>query len=96
MPYRVNLGTAGPDLHFGARIGDRYLDPTTLLGPGGPPEVHLVPDEAVPEVADDRAALAEMMAESTPAGGARFTDAPPDRARSDVGEALDRLVSAWR
>jgi len=38
------VGTAGERLHFGARAGDTYLDPARLLG-GGPPEVHLVPDE---------------------------------------------------
>lgn len=38
------LGTAGPTFHFGARAGDAYVDPARLFG-GGPPEVHLVPDE---------------------------------------------------
>lgn len=36
------LGTAGPVLHFGARVGEGYIDPSVLLG-SGPPEVHLVP-----------------------------------------------------
>ena len=38
------VGTAGDRLHFGARAGDAYVDPTLLFG-AGPPEVHLVPDE---------------------------------------------------
>ena len=38
------VGTAGARLHFGARAGDAYLDPARLFG-GGPPEVHLVPDD---------------------------------------------------
>src|SRR5437867_6908643 len=38
------VGTAGSQaLHFGARVGDAYLDPA-LLFDGGPPEVNLVPD----------------------------------------------------
>ncbi|MEA2826434.1 MAG: hypothetical protein QOG43_873 [Actinomycetota bacterium] len=37
------VGTAGDTVHFGARIGDVYVDPVLLFG-DGPPEVHLVPD----------------------------------------------------
>ena len=36
------VGTAAGAVHFGARAGDEYLDPTVLFG-GGPPRVHLVP-----------------------------------------------------
>ena len=36
------VGTARGPVHFGARAGDEYLDPTVLFG-GGPPQVHLVP-----------------------------------------------------
>ncbi len=39
------VGTAGPVLHFGARAGERYLDPSLLLA-GVPVEVHLIPAEA--------------------------------------------------
>lgn len=45
------VGTAGRTVHFGARAGQEYLDPTALFG-GGPPKVHLVP-------ADQRHPLAE-------------------------------------
>jgi hypothetical protein len=38
------VGTARGAVHFGARAGDEYLDPTSLFG-GGPPEVHLVPTD---------------------------------------------------
>ena len=38
------VGIAGEGLHFGARVGDDYIDPVRLFG-GGPPQVHLVPDE---------------------------------------------------
>lgn len=39
------VGTAGAWLHFGARVGDAYVDPLVLLGAGGGRvAVHLVPD----------------------------------------------------
>lgn len=38
------VGTAGGPVHFGARAGDRYIDPTLLLG-GGDVDVRLVPVE---------------------------------------------------
>jgi murein DD-endopeptidase MepM/ murein hydrolase activator NlpD len=42
------VGTAGPLLHVGARIGDEYIDPLSLLPPdGGHIHVRLVPDEAL-------------------------------------------------
>ena len=37
------IGTSGEDLHFGARVGDDYIDPRTLFD--GPPQVFLVPDD---------------------------------------------------
>lgn len=37
------VGTSGERLHFGARAGDDYIDPTTLFDTG-PPHVFLVPD----------------------------------------------------
>lgn len=48
------VGTAGEALHFGARIGEAYVDPAPLLA-GAPPSVHLVP--VVPDRL--RVALAE-------------------------------------
>jgi murein DD-endopeptidase MepM/ murein hydrolase activator NlpD len=38
------VGTTGDRFHFGARIGDVYIDPALLFGDAGPPRVHLVPD----------------------------------------------------
>lgn len=38
------VGTSGDRLHFGARVGDDYVDPANLFA-GGPPEVHLVADD---------------------------------------------------
>ncbi|HVF13715.1 MAG TPA: peptidoglycan DD-metalloendopeptidase family protein [Acidimicrobiales bacterium] len=40
------VGTAAEAVHFGARIGEVYVDPVLLFG-DGPPEVHLVPDAAL-------------------------------------------------
>ncbi len=37
------VGTSSGSLHFGARIGEAYVDPTLLFG-DGLPEVYLVPD----------------------------------------------------
>ena len=41
------VGTTGERFHFGARIGDDYVDPARLFGGAGPPRVHLVPDRDV-------------------------------------------------
>ena len=38
------IGVARAAVHFGARAGDEYLDPTALFG-GGPSKVHLVPTD---------------------------------------------------
>lgn len=38
------VGTSGEHLHFGARLGDVYIDPAQLFQQG-PPHVFLVPDE---------------------------------------------------
>ena len=40
------VGTSDGSLHFGARIGEAYVDPTLLFG-DGLPEVYLVPDGAL-------------------------------------------------
>jgi murein DD-endopeptidase MepM/ murein hydrolase activator NlpD len=42
------VGTSGDRLHFGARIGDDYIDPALLFGDMGPPRVRLVPDRDAP------------------------------------------------
>ena len=60
------LGTAGGGgLHFGARAGDRYLDPTLLFGDRGL-DVHLVPagrNSLVPgSEADERRGLLQSLA----------------------------------
>ena len=57
------VGTAADTVHFGARIGEVYVDPVLLFG-DGPPEVHLVPD-------DDRGLLLGGRGEERPARPAR-------------------------
>lgn len=57
------VGTSGPSLHFGARAGERYLDPA-LLFDGGAIEVRLVPvagRSPRPVVAERRALLAQLV-----------------------------------
>ena len=57
------VGTSGDGLHFGARVGDDYIDPRTLFD-DGLPEVFLVPDEVrrpAPEAAE-RAGLGRFLA----------------------------------
>ncbi|MDQ6798965.1 MAG: M23 family metallopeptidase [Actinomycetota bacterium] len=46
------LATSGARLHFGARAGDTYIDPTRLFA-AGPPEVHLVPDDERQPASED-------------------------------------------
>lgn len=55
------VGTTGDRLHFGARVGDGYIDPTTLFG-SGPPRVYLVPDEVrrPGSEAEERSGLARL------------------------------------
>ena len=71
------VGVAGASLHFGARVGDAYVDPLALLG-AHRAEVRLVPDEPVPAAdgAGERRILAGL-------GG------PPRRPPADAAR-LDR------
>jgi len=58
------LGTTGSQpFHFGARVGDAYVDPALLFSTG-PPQVHLVPDsERLPQSeAHERSGLLSMLA----------------------------------
>jgi len=57
------VGTAGTDLHFGARAGDAYVDPMVLLS-SGTPRVHLVPEGLrVPQTASrERAGVVALLA----------------------------------
>lgn len=56
------IGIAGESVHFGARIGEAYVDPTLLFG-DGPGEVYLVPNEdrRPKSEADERAGLFHLL-----------------------------------
>ena len=78
------LGTTQERFHFGVRAGEAYLDPARLFG-GGPPEVHLVPEELrrPQSEAQERAGLARMFrgfAARAVAGGAAAIGWARDRA----------------
>ena len=78
------VGTAGDRLHFGARVGDVYIDPTGLFSGSGP-EVHLVPDEVrrpASEAGERRALLAGLR------GLARLGHLPGAAARWVGGKAV--------
>ncbi|HEX4905030.1 MAG TPA: peptidoglycan DD-metalloendopeptidase family protein [Acidimicrobiales bacterium] len=86
------VGTAAGPVHFGARAGDEYLDPTVLFG-GGPPQVHLVP-------ADQRHPLHEWeerrdLLDVLRGGGRAVVDAVSPAAHALGGvtwEAADRAL----
>ena len=61
------VGLSGERLHFGARVGDVYIDPAGLFGP---PEVYLVPEEErrPASEAKERAGLLKMLTD----GGRRL------------------------
>jgi len=82
------VGTAGEGLHFGARAGAAYIDPTLLFG-AGPPQVHLVPDEArrPGTESQERSGLLEGLARrATEVGGAAV-----DWARHQASDRVEEL-----
>ena len=89
------LGTAGPDLHFGARVDDRYIDPTTLFAQPVSHRARLVPDDGrpPPPQAGESAALVTFM-RSQPSPKVLGTVAPPGggriRAQTQKGTAPTR------
>ena len=93
------VGTAGDALHFGARVGDVYIDPTSLFG-GRTPEVHLVPDEVsrpASEAGERRALLAGLrgLARLGPlaTGAVRWVGG---QAASAAGAAVDARLAELR
>ncbi len=93
------LGTAQERFHFGVRAGEAYLDPARLFG-GGPPEVHLVPEELrrPQSEAQERDGLARMfggLASRAVAGGAAAIGWARDRAVEGVkGFVADKVDEA--
>ncbi|HEX2273543.1 MAG TPA: peptidoglycan DD-metalloendopeptidase family protein [Acidimicrobiales bacterium] len=90
------VGRAGDRLHFGARVGDTYIDPLGLFA-GGPPEVHLVPDEERRPASEarERAGLLRSLAGVASTLG-RLGKGALAWARDEVGEVAARpLEAAW-
>jgi hypothetical protein len=79
------VGTAGASLHWGARVGETYVDPLGLLG--GPPEVHLVPTELrrTGTVAEERAGL---LAGLSPERAVALAWSAAGRAAAAAGQAV--------
>ncbi len=85
------VGTSGERLHFGARAGDAYIDPALLFGTG-PPQVHLVPDDARrpgTEAQERIGLLAGLGRRIADAGGAAV-----DWARHQASDRLEELRGA--
>jgi murein DD-endopeptidase MepM/ murein hydrolase activator NlpD len=82
------VGTSVTGVHFGARVGEAYVDPAVLLG-SGPPRVHLVPDalkRPAPD-AEERSNLEKMLGIL---GGAARSTAAVAASTAAVGvEAVD-------
>lgn len=97
------VGTAQSRFHFGVRAGDAYLDPALLFG-GGPPEVHLVPDELrrPQSEAKEREGLARMFAgwgsRAIVAGGAALAwarDTGVAVIENTAADAIDQVAGAY-
>ncbi|MEA2715988.1 MAG: hypothetical protein QOI99_305 [Actinomycetota bacterium] len=84
------LGTAGDTFHFGARIGDVYVDPSLLFG-DGLPEVHLVPDDESPAPEDEE--RTGLFGQILHLGG-RATSWAIDWAEGQADDKLTELLGA--
>ncbi len=80
------VGTTADGFHFGARIGDVYVDPLLLFG-DGPPEVHLVPenDRALGSEEREKAGLLGQLVHL----GREATARTVDWVSRQVGEAYE-------
>ena len=92
------LGTAQDRFHFGVRAGDAYLDPAKLFG-GGPPQVHLVPDELrrPQSEAQERSGLARLfagLADRAKAGGTAAIGWARDKGAEKIATELNELRGA--
>lgn len=74
------LGTTEMRLHFGARLGDHYFDPSSLFQASGAVEVELVPFEVPPGGSPETERLALRQMTPGPTGGLGALD---------VGDVLD-------
>lgn len=93
------VGRSGGTLHFGARAGDRYLDPALLFG-GGETDVRLVPvEQRVPgSIGEERRSLVAQLVSSGALGGtlaARWlADAGAGAVRATMAVGSDVLGAA--
>jgi hypothetical protein len=89
------VGTANSSTHFGARIGDAYIDPAILLA-SGPAHVHLVPDGEFTEkgASNDHSALLRIVHDvpSITGGALRWLKDRGD----DIASASDRVADGIR
>jgi len=90
---RDRVGTTNDSFHFGARIGDAYIDPAILLS-SGPARVHLVPDGEFAEVgaSNDRASLLAAVSD----GFGSVSAAAAEWARGVATGAIDVSSAAAR
>jgi len=97
------IGTTGPNFHFGARIGDAYVDPAVLLE-SSPGRVHLVADREFSEAgaARDSFALARIVADAVGSVGAaalewaRAAGGAAASVGGAIAEAADATAAALR
>ena len=94
VPQSSQVGTTGTSFHFGARIGDAYVDPAILLE-SGPARVHLVPDGEFTEegASDDRRAMWAVFADRV-ASVSRTSYAWMKSGAASVGSAVSDAASA--
>ncbi len=86
------VGTTDSSFHFGARIGDAYIDPAILLA-SGPARVHLVPDGEFTEegASDDRRSLLAQAADHFGSVSASAVSWARDRG-GEVAEAFEAVA----
>ncbi|HVL05710.1 MAG TPA: peptidoglycan DD-metalloendopeptidase family protein [Acidimicrobiales bacterium] len=94
------VGTTQDRFHFGVRAGEAYLDPALLFG-GGPPQVHLVPDELrrPQSEAKEREGLIRMFpgwAQRTIAAGGTAYQWAQDKTFETIDKAATTLADELR
>lgn len=97
------VGTSGANFHFGARIGDAYVDPAVLLE-SSPGRVHLIADREFSEsgAGRDSVALARIVADSVgrigvaALGWARAAGDAAASAGDAMAQAADATAAAVR
>ncbi len=88
------IGTTASTFHFGARIGDAYIDPAILLQ-SGPARVHLVPDGEFSEKGadDDGFSLLSAVRDLVEVSGDAFAWARDAAGQASI-EGVEHLITA--